>query len=83
MWFMYVIECTKCNKQYIREMENVLHMQINRHRSVIKHGRLEEPVFNYYNSKGHREKANYHQVEESYWIQIVQSLAQEGLNLKP
>ena len=45
MWFVYVIECTKCNKQYIREMENVLHMQINQHRSVIKHGRLEESVF--------------------------------------
>ena len=28
---VYVIECTKCNKQYVGEMENVLHIQMNGH----------------------------------------------------
>ena len=34
---VYVIECRKCKKQYVGETENALHIQMNGHRSDIKH----------------------------------------------
>ena len=65
--------------------------------SDIKHRRLEKPVANHFNSKGHsledlsiivikqinREEANIRRVKESYWIQTLRSLTSEGLNLDP
>ena len=31
----------------------------------------------------HREEANFRKAKESYWIQMLRSLAPEGLNLDP
>ena len=50
---VYVIECTRCNKQYVGETENVLHIRINGHQSDIKNRRLEKPVARHFNSEGH------------------------------
>ena len=50
---VYVIECTKCKKQYVGETENALHIRMNGHRSDIEHRRLEKPVANHFNSEGH------------------------------
>ena len=50
---VYVIECTRCKKQYVGETENVFYIQMNGHWSNIKHRRLEKPVANHFNSKGH------------------------------
>ena len=94
---VYVIECIKCNKQYVGETENALHIRMNGHRSDIKHRRLEKPVAAHFNSEGHslqdlsifvieqihREEASYRRAKESYWIQTLRSLAPEGLNLDP
>ena len=91
---VYVIECTKCNKQYVVETENALHIRMNGHQSDIKHRRLEKPVAAHFNSEGHslqdfsifvikqihREEDSYRRAKESYWIQTLRSLAPEGLN---
>ena len=47
---VYVIEC---NKQYVGETENALHIWMNGHQLDIKHQRLEKPVASRFNSKGH------------------------------
>ena len=79
------------------ETENVLHIRMDGHRSDIKHQRLEKPVAAHFNSKRHslhdlsifvikqihREDASYYRAKDSYWIQTLQSLAPEGLNLDP
>ena len=68
---------------------------MNAHRLDIKHQRLKKPVAAHFNSEGHslqdlsifvikqihREEASYRRVKESYWIETLQSLAPEGLNL--
>ena len=77
---VYVIECTKCNKQRVGETENALHIRMNGHRSNIKHRRLEKPVAAHFISEGRslqdvsifvieqidREEASYRRVKESY-----------------
>ena len=92
---VYVIECIKCNKQYVGETENALHIRMNGHRSDIKHRHLEKPVASHFNSEGHsledlsifvieqihREEANFRKAKESHWIQTLHSLVLEGLNL--
>ena len=50
---VYVIECTKCNKQYVGETKNTLHIWMNEHQSNIKHRRLEKPVASNFDSEGH------------------------------
>ena len=35
---LYMIECKQCGKQYVGETENVLHIQMNGHRSDIQLG---------------------------------------------
>ena len=94
---VYVIKCKKFNNRNVGETETALHIQMNGHRSDIKHQRLEKPVTAHFNSEGHslqdlsisvieqihREEASYGRAKESYWIQTLQSLAPEGLNLDP
>ena len=79
-------------KQYVGETENALHIRMNGHRSDIKHRRLEKPVAKghsledlsiFVSEQIHREEANFRRAKENYWIQTVQSLAPEGLNLDP
>ena len=50
---VYVIECLKCNKQYVGETENALHIPMNGHQSDIKCRCLEKPVASHFNSEGH------------------------------
>ena len=92
-----MIECNKCKLQYVRETENALHIQMNGHRSDIKHQHLEKPVARHFNLVNqsledlsifvteviHREDAGFPEAKESYWIQTLQSLTPEGLNLDP
>ena len=82
---------------YVGKTENALHIQMNDNRSDIKHQRLEKLVAAHFNSEGHslrdlsifvieqihREEASYSRAKESYWIQTLQLLAPEGLNLNP
>ena len=82
---VYVIECTKCNKQYVGEMENALHIRMNSHRSDIKHPYLKKPVAARFNPEGHSlqdlsiiiieqihgEQASFCRAKESYWIQTL------------
>ena len=91
---VYVIECTKCNKQYVGETENVLHIRMNDHGSDIKRRCLEKPVASDFNSEGHsledlsifvieqihKEEANFQKGKESHWIWALRSLVPEGLN---
>ena len=70
---------------------------MNGHRSDIKHRRLEKPVAKYFNLINHsledlsifiiekinRGDAGFRKAKESYWIQTLQSLTPEGLNLDP
>ena len=95
---VYVIECTKCNKQYVGETQNALHIRMNYHRSdSIKHQHLEKTVATRFNSEGHSledlsifvieqihgEKANFRKAKESDWIRTLRSLVPGGLNLDP
>ena len=96
---IYVIECIKCNKQYVGETENALNIRMNGHQPDIKHQRLEKPVAAHFNSEGHylqnlsifvieqihREEASYRRAKESYWIQGSQIADPRGtgLNLNP
>ena len=92
-----MIESTKCNKQYVGETENALHIRMNGQQSDIKQRRLEKSVASDFNSEGHslenfsifvikqihKEKANFRKAKESYWIRTLRSLVPEGLNLNP
>ena len=88
---------TNVKKQHVGETENALHVRMNGHHLDIKHRRLEKLVAKHFNStshsledpsiyvieKIHREKATFRKAKESHWIQTLQTLAPEGLNLKP
>ena len=41
---VYLIECHQCRKQYVGEMENPFHKQMNGHRSDIRHRQMDKPV---------------------------------------
>ena len=92
---VYVIECTKCSIQYVGETENAVHVRLTGHWSDIRHKCMEEPVTNHFNSVDHpikdltfvvieaihREHTEYRRRKESHWIQMIRSLASDGLNL--
>ena len=71
---VYVIECTKCNEQYVGETENTLHIRMNGHRSGIKHLRLEKPVASHFNSEGHS--------LENFSIFVIEQIHREEANLQ-
>ena len=92
---VYVIECTKCVIQHVGAAKNALDIQMNGHQSNIKNQLLEKPVAKPFISIGHfldnlsifvaekirRENSIFRKAKGSYWIQTLQSLTPEGLNL--
>ena len=50
---IYLIDCRKCQKQYVGETQNPLHIRLNGHRNDITHKRTEKPVASHFNSQGH------------------------------
>ena len=50
---IYLIECCKCNKQYVGETENPLHLQMNGHRSDCYCRLSDKPVAEHFNTIGH------------------------------
>ena len=95
MWSTLLI-VINVKKQYVGETDNALHVEMNGHRSDIKHWHLEKPVAKHFSSmahsiqdlsgyvieKVHREEAIFRKVKESHWIQTLWTLAPEGLNLE-
>ena len=93
---VYLIECRKCNKQYVGETENALHIRLNDHRSDVKTKKMEKPVAAHFNLPGHsmeeltimviekiwREDVQLRRRRESYWIHHLRSVAPEGMNLE-
>ena len=93
---VYLITCTKCNKQYIGETGQPLHKRINGHRSDWKHRRFQRaPVAEHFTLPGH--DFNSHVVlccldhdinwsdsarkaRETYWIRRLNTLQPHGIN---
>ena len=93
---VYLIECRKCQKQYIGETENPLHIRMNGHRSDYYRKLPDKPVAEHFNLIGHSFEDMLVMVieqimagsarrkqRESFWIHTLQTLAPDGLNLDP
>ena len=94
---IYLIQCSQCKKQYVGETENPPHIRLNGHSSDIKNHREEKPVAAHFNSVGHsmedlqiiiiekihREDVVHRRRKESYWINSLQSMVPDGMNLDP
>ena len=92
---VYLIECLRCRKQYVRETENPLHLRMNGHRSDYYRKLPDKPVAVHFNTMGHTfenltvmviEQLGWAPIErrklrESYWIHTLRSVAPQGLNL--
>ena len=91
---VYLIECRKCKKKYIRETENPLHLRINGHRSDYYRKLPDKPVAEYFNTTGHSFEdltvmiikqivagSAQQKQRESFWIHTLQILAPDGLSL--
>ena len=95
---VYMISCNKCNKQYVGETENALHIRMNGHRSDITTKKLDKPVAAHFNQPDHSyedlrvmgiEKIEDHnnsrkrrKLRERYWIFELRTLTPEGLNIE-
>ena len=93
---IYLIECQKCNKQYVHvgEMENPLHLRMNGHRSNYYQKLSDKPVAEHCDTISHTlgdltimvieqiHTANSarRKQQERFWIHILQTLAPDGLN---
>ena len=92
---IYLIECRKCNKQYVGETENPLHLRMNGHRSDYYRKLSDKPVAEHFNTIGHTFEdltimviEQIHMTDsarrkqrESFWIHTLRTLAPDGLNL--
>ena len=92
-----MISCNKCNKQYVGETENALHIRMNGHRSDITTKKLDKLVAAHFNQPDHSyedlrvmgiekiEDHNYsrkrRKLRERYWIFELRTLMPEGLNI--
>ena len=84
----YLIDCRKCRKQYVGEIQNPLHIRLNGHCNDITHKRTEKPVASHFNSPGHSLDdlriavlevmrsfdESLRRRRESYWIKQLRSL---------
>ena len=50
---IYLIECSKCHKQYVGETENPLHLRINGHRCDYYRRLSDKEVAVHFNTSGH------------------------------
>ena len=94
---IYLIECNLCNKQYVGETKNPLHIRLNGHRHDIQHKKREKPVGAHFSGTGHslkklkilvleemRNKDDLlRKYRESFWIKELNTLHPPGLNLEP
>ena len=69
---VYLIKCRKCNKQYVGETENALHIRLNGHRSNVKTKKMEKPVAAHFNLPGHSMEDLTIVVIEKIWKEDVQ-----------
>ena len=93
---VYLIECSKCKKQYIGETENPLHLHMNGHRSDCYCKLSDKPVSEHLNTISYSfEDLTVMVIEqimagsarckqqESFWIHTLRALTPDGLNLDP
>ena len=50
---IYLMECRLCNKQYVGETKNPLHLRMNGHRSDYHRKLSDKPVAEHFNTIGH------------------------------
>ena len=63
---IYLIECARCRKQYVGEMENPVHLRMNGHRSDYYRSVPDKFIAIHFNTSGH--------MFEELTIMIVQQL---------
>ena len=94
---VYLIEYIKCSTQYIGETKNALHMRLTGHRLDTRHKCIEKSVTKHFNLVDHlikdltimmietiyKKDAKYRKRKESHWIEIIQCLKADELNLYP
>ena len=96
LYIVYLIECRKCNKQYVGEIENPLHLRLNGHRLYYYQRLPDKPVGMHFNTPGdtfddltvmiieqmHVASATHRKNWESFWIHTLQLLTPHGLNIE-
>ena len=50
---VYLIECKKCPEQYVGSTKNALHIRLNGHRYDIGNMKIQKPVAEHFNRRGH------------------------------
>ena len=86
---IHLIECKKCQKLYVRETENSLHLRMNGYRSDYYCRLPNKPVAVHFNTPGHtfddvseiiieQSGAARRKYRESYWICSLRSSARMG-----
>ena len=50
---VYIIQCRKCQKQYVGSTKNALHIRLNGHKYDIRHKKILKPVAKHFNKRGH------------------------------
>ena len=92
---IYVIQCQRCGKQYVGEMEQALHERINSHRSDVKLKRIEKPVAAHFNSTDHtfadmqiitierarKDNPRLRRLRENHLKTILKTMQPSGMNL--
>jgi hypothetical protein len=92
---VYLIECRQCPFQYVGETKNSSNYRLIHHRASHK-AKKDEPVPQHFNQAGHSikdltitgiEKINNHRdstraKRESFWIDTLQTLTPQGLNIR-
>ena len=93
---VYLIECARCQKQYVGETENPLHLRMNSHQSDYYRKLPDKPVAVHFNIMGHTfedltimvieqlgsDPTEWRKLRESFCIHTLQSVAPQGLNLE-
>ena len=90
---IYLITCTKCQKQYVGETGRSIRDRVNDHRSDITR-KIDTPIGLHFNTTEHKifhlkiipiekihyENNNYRKIREKFWINKLQTGYPKGLN---
>ena len=93
---IYMIQCRRCNQQYVGETEQALNERMNSHRADIRHKRTEKPVAAHFSLPDHsvddlqvlvieklrKEDAILRKIRESRWISTLETSWPKGMNLR-